>query len=85
MPTSSNNTITTATGHLTAARRRFAVTGAGLPGAADAIAAASSPRSPAWTSAATYRSWLTDAGLRIEEERVVPEDQGGHVFLVASR
>lgn len=35
--------------------------------------------------AETYRRWLTDAGLRVEGERFIPENQGGHVFLVASR
>ncbi|MGH2451475.1 MAG: rRNA adenine N-6-methyltransferase family protein [Candidatus Limnocylindria bacterium] len=33
----------------------------------------------------TYRRWLADAGLLIEQERFVPEGQGGHVFVVASR
>jgi len=33
----------------------------------------------------TYRTWFADAGLSIKEERFVPEDQGGHVFLLASR
>lgn len=35
--------------------------------------------------AATYRRWLTDAGLVIEHERFVPEGTGGHLFTVASR
>ncbi len=35
--------------------------------------------------AETYRQWLADTGLVVESERFVPEDQGGHVFLVASR
>lgn len=35
--------------------------------------------------AATYRKWLADAGLAIGEEHFIPEGQGGHVFLVASR
>ena len=33
----------------------------------------------------TYRTWFADAGLSIREEHFVPEDQGGHVFLLASR
>lgn len=35
--------------------------------------------------AATYRRWLADAGLVVEDERFVPEDKGGHALLVASR
>jgi SAM-dependent methyltransferase len=35
--------------------------------------------------AATYRRWLADAGLLVEDERFVPEGAGGHVFLIASR
>jgi SAM-dependent methyltransferase len=41
-----------------------------------------------WSHAntATYRTWLADTGLVVEEERFVPDDQeGGHVFLVAHR
>jgi SAM-dependent methyltransferase len=36
-------------------------------------------------NAETYRTWFADAGCFVEEERFVPEDQGGHVLLVASR
>lgn len=39
----------------------------------------------AHADAETYRRWLADAGLVIEEDRFVPEGQGGHVFVVASR
>ena len=36
--------------------------------------------------AATYRTWFADAGLIIEEDRVVPEgSEGRHLLLVASR
>lgn len=35
--------------------------------------------------AATYRRWLADAGLVVEEERFVPEGDGGHTLVVASR
>lgn len=35
--------------------------------------------------AATYRQWLADAGLVVEDERFVPEGSGGHTFVVASR
>lgn len=35
--------------------------------------------------AETYQRWFTDAGLGVEEERFVPEDEGGHVLLVACR
>ena len=35
--------------------------------------------------AATYRRWLADAGLIVEDERFVPEGNGGHTFVVASR
>ena len=35
--------------------------------------------------AATYRRWLADAGLVVEEERFVPEGTGGHAFMVATR
>jgi SAM-dependent methyltransferase len=36
-------------------------------------------------NAETYRTWFAEAGFFVEEERFVPEDQGGHVLLVASR
>jgi 2-polyprenyl-3-methyl-5-hydroxy-6-metoxy-1,4-benzoquinol methylase len=35
--------------------------------------------------AATYRDWLTAAGLRIDAEEFVPEDDGGHVLFTVSR
>ncbi len=35
--------------------------------------------------AATYRRWLADAGLVVDEERFVAEGTGGHTFVVASR
>ena len=35
--------------------------------------------------AATYRRWLAEAGLVVEEERFVPEGAGGHAFMLASR
>ena len=35
--------------------------------------------------AETYRRWLTEAGFVIEQQRFVPEDDGGHQFVVASR
>jgi ubiquinone/menaquinone biosynthesis C-methylase UbiE len=35
--------------------------------------------------AETYRRWLADAGLRLELERFVPEDSGGHTFVLARR
>lgn len=34
--------------------------------------------------AATYRRWIADAGLIIEDERFVPDGKGGHVFVIAS-
>jgi 2-polyprenyl-3-methyl-5-hydroxy-6-metoxy-1,4-benzoquinol methylase len=43
---------------------------------------------PMWWShadAATYRSWITQAGLEIEREEFVPEDDGGHALFWASR
>jgi len=33
----------------------------------------------------TYRDWLANAGLAIEHERFVPEGQGGHLLVVATR
>lgn len=33
----------------------------------------------------TYRRWFTDAGLRVEVEAFVPEGDGGHTFLLATR
>ncbi|MGH3760159.1 class I SAM-dependent methyltransferase [Actinophytocola sp.] len=42
--------------------------------------------SPMWWShadAATYRRWLTSAGLTVEEETFVPEGAGGAVLFVA--
>jgi hypothetical protein len=40
-----------------------------------------------WSNAdaATYRRWLTDAGLRVELETFVPEGMGGHTFVLATR
>ena len=35
--------------------------------------------------AATYRRWLADAGLVVEHKRFVPEGQGGHTLMIASR
>lgn len=35
--------------------------------------------------AATYRSWLTGAGLLIVEQRFVPEGSGGHALLWARK
>ena len=35
--------------------------------------------------AQTYRLWFADAGLAIEQEHFVPEGQGGHQFLLASK
>jgi SAM-dependent methyltransferase len=43
---------------------------------------------PMWWShadAATYRSWIAQAGLVIEREEFVPEDDGGHALFWASR
>lgn len=43
---------------------------------------------PMWWShadAATYRSWLRQAGLVIEREQFVPEGPGGHALFWASR
>jgi SAM-dependent methyltransferase len=43
---------------------------------------------PMWWShadAATYRSWITQAGLAIEREDFVPEGDGGHALFWASR
>ena len=39
---------------------------------------------PMWWShadAATYRRWLTEAGLTVEDEEFVPEDGGGHALF----
>jgi SAM-dependent methyltransferase len=35
--------------------------------------------------AATYRAWITAAGLRVEREEFVPEGGGGHVLFWAVR
>lgn len=35
--------------------------------------------------AATYRGWITDAGLRVEAEAFVPEGDGGHQLFWALR
>jgi ubiquinone/menaquinone biosynthesis C-methylase UbiE len=35
--------------------------------------------------AETYRRWLADAGLRLELEKFVPEGEGGHTFVLATR
>ena len=35
--------------------------------------------------AETYRRWLADAGLRLELEKYVPEGEGGHTFVLATR
>lgn len=35
--------------------------------------------------AATYRRWLADVGLTIEQETFVPEGAGGHTFFLATR
>jgi SAM-dependent methyltransferase len=43
---------------------------------------------PMWWShadAATYRSWIAQAGLVVEREEFVPEDDGGHALFWASR
>jgi SAM-dependent methyltransferase len=43
---------------------------------------------PMWWSqadVATYRSWIAQAGLVIEREEFVPEDDGGHALFWASR
>jgi SAM-dependent methyltransferase len=43
---------------------------------------------PMWWShadAATYRSWIAEAGLAVEREEFVPEDDGGHALFWASR
>jgi SAM-dependent methyltransferase len=43
---------------------------------------------PMWWShadAATYRRWLSDAGLTIVEDRFVPEGSSGHRYLAAER
>ena len=33
----------------------------------------------------TYRHWLIDAGLTVEQEAFVPEGAGGHALVVATR
>lgn len=33
----------------------------------------------------TYRRWVTDVGLTIEHESLVPEGSGGHTFILATR
>lgn len=43
---------------------------------------------PMWWShadAATYRSWISGAGLLIDREEFVPESDGGHALFWASR
>jgi SAM-dependent methyltransferase len=43
---------------------------------------------PMWWShadAATYRSWIAQAGLVVEREEFVPEGDGGHALFWASR
>lgn len=35
--------------------------------------------------AETYRRWIAEAGLAIEQETFVPEGAGGHTLFVASR
>ena len=35
--------------------------------------------------AATYRRWLGEAALVVEDERFVPEGTGGHTFVLGSR
>jgi SAM-dependent methyltransferase len=35
--------------------------------------------------AATYRTWITDAGLHVDDERFVPEGSGGHQLFRAHR
>ena len=35
--------------------------------------------------APTYRRWVADAALVVEDERFVPEGTGGHTFMVATR
>ncbi|GAA1600967.1 MULTISPECIES: class I SAM-dependent methyltransferase [Kribbella] len=37
------------------------------------------------TDAATYRRWLTDAGLTVETETYVPEGSGGHALFWATK
>jgi hypothetical protein len=37
------------------------------------------------TDAATYRRWITEAGLQIESERLVPEGDSGHQQFWARR
>jgi hypothetical protein len=39
----------------------------------------------AHADAAAYRDWLTDAGLRIEDESFVPEGDSGHSLFWAIR
>jgi hypothetical protein len=34
--------------------------------------------------ASTYRQWLADAGLHIENEAVIPEGKGAHLFVLAT-
>ncbi len=53
--------------------------GSGVPVARDLAA---------WWSqadAATYRSWITQAGLSIEREEFAPEGDSGHALFWASR
>jgi hypothetical protein len=43
---------------------------------------------PMWWSqadVATYRSWIDKAGLAIDREEFVPEDDGGHALFWTSR
>ncbi|HZX08412.1 class I SAM-dependent methyltransferase [Kribbella sp.] len=37
------------------------------------------------TDAATYRRWLTDAGLTVETELYVPESSGGHALFWSAK
>jgi SAM-dependent methyltransferase len=45
-------------------------------------------QAPMWWSqagAATYRTWLQDAGLRVAEQEFVPEGDGGHALFWARK
>jgi hypothetical protein len=35
--------------------------------------------------AATYRSWISDAGMSVEREEFVPEGDSGHALFLARR
>jgi len=43
------------------------------------------PRGARHADAATYRSWITQAGLSVEREEFVPEGDSGHALVWASR